>query len=83
MPWDPMKGPRLAPAWSAATKLLADDRWHPWSEVMEVMLEASDLQSRTCANLIYAGMKNGFIVKTGNYSQRTKKDTRQLGRAPR
>lgn len=81
MPWDPMKGERLAPAWAAALKLLDDGRWHPWGDVLAVMLDASDLKPGTCSNLIYAGIREGVLDRHGRYSQRTRRDTRVIAKA--
>lgn len=83
MPWDPMKGERLAPAWNAVRKLLADGRWHPWPEVVSAMLASSDLQRHTCNNLLYAGIKNGHLDRQGKYSQKTKKDNRNVAALPK
>lgn len=79
MPWDPMKGERLAPAWSAAVRLLKDGEWHPWDEVVQAMLDASDLQKKTCAGVLYGAIRNGHVHKLGKYDQKSKKDTRVLG----
>lgn len=81
MPWDPMKGERLAPAWTAALETLEDGEWHTWEEVLQAMTEASDILPRTCAGLIYAGVRNGALLKRGKYNQRFKKDHRQLRRS--
>lgn len=76
MPWDPMKGERLAPAWKAATDLLKDGRWRTWGSVIEAMLKASDLQRNTCQNILYGAMKHGHVIRRGKFDQKTKKDTR-------
>lgn len=78
MPWDPMQGKRLAPAWTAALRLLDDGDWHPWNEVLEVMLEASDLLPSTCKGLVYGGVRNGALEKKGTYVQRFKRDHRMI-----
>lgn len=83
MPWDPMQGERLAPAWAAALELLADGKWHPWEEVMGALSEASDLQWQTCKGLIYGGVRSGVLEKRGTYNQRLKKDHRMIRRADR
>lgn len=79
MPWDPMKGERLAPAWTAAVALLKDGKWHPWDEVVRVMVNSSDLQQRTCTNLLYAALKHGHINRMGKYDRKKKEDGRVLG----
>lgn len=80
MPWDPMKGERLAPAWRAALEVLSDDEWHPWEEIMEAMLGASDILPSTCKGLVYGGVREGVLDKKGRYNQRFKKDYRQIRR---
>lgn len=79
MPWDPMRGERLAPAWIAARRLLRDLKWHDWAEVRQAMIEASDLEPRTCDNLLYAAIKHNHIHRMGKYDRRTRKDGRVLG----
>ena len=81
MPWDPMKGERLAPAWTAALEILSDNEWHSWDEVTEAMLEASAILPDTCKGLVYGGIREGVLEKKGRYNQRFKKDHRQLRRA--
>lgn len=84
MPWDPMKGERLAPAWTAALKLLDDGAWHSWSEVTTAMLNASDLLPSTCSGLLYEAVKRDILERTGNYSARRKqRDKRKLRRVSR
>lgn len=45
--FDPMKGPRLAPAWLAMEELLLDGEWHYRDDLVEVGLAGSDLQRKT------------------------------------
>ena len=78
MPWDPMKGERLAPAWVAVKKLLEGGGQFAWGHVVREMLDASDLQRSTCNGLLYAAVKNGYLTRTGKYNQKTKRDTRKL-----
>lgn len=81
MPWDPMQGERLAPAWTAAMKLLDDGEWHPWEEVINALLDSSDLLPSTCKGLVYSGLREGVLEKRGQYNQRFKKDHRMIRRA--
>lgn len=80
MPWDPMKGQRLAPAWKAARRLVADGEWHDWQEVIDVMLKGSDLARKTCDGLLHKGIREGYLVRIGQYDQKAKRDERQVGR---
>lgn len=68
--FDPMQGPRLAPAWTAALDLLSDYEWHRWTDVVTRMIEHSDVQPKTASNLIHAGIRNEMFARRGKYPNR-------------
>lgn len=63
--WIPGKGARLAPAWEAADRLLADGDWHTWDDLISAMLRASDITLKTCDGLLYQGVQYNHFVSTG------------------
>jgi hypothetical protein len=75
-PWDPHRGERIGPVWDRILTTLGDGRWHPWTAVIDEVVPGSDVQVKTINNLIYSGLRNGHLVKKGQYFRKTRKDTR-------
>lgn len=53
--------PRLTPAWQTLLEQLADGLWHSRRELVDAMVEASDILPTTCSDLIRNGNKAGII----------------------
>lgn len=71
--FDPTQGPRLAPAWNAALKILTDREWRPWNDVVTAMTNASNIQPKTADSLLYDATTHGHIQRKGR-----RRDTRQV-----
>lgn len=59
--FDPLTYPRLARSWRAALALLDAGRWVTRDELYGAMLPASDLQKKTCGNLLAQGRQAGLF----------------------
>jgi hypothetical protein len=68
--WNPFKGARIGPAWARIVRALSDGQWRPWPEVQAAGLEGSDLFPATVNNLIYEGVKLGYLERDGRYARR-------------
>ena len=76
--WDPRRGDRIGPAWDRILSSLGDGHWRPWGEVVSSVMDGSGLQRSTVNNLMYEGVKHGYLERRGRYSSRTKEDTRHI-----
>lgn len=56
--FNPLPYPRLARAWRAALALLDSGDWVSREELYAAMLPASDLQKKTCSNLLADGRRS-------------------------
>ncbi|MCA1570773.1 MAG: hypothetical protein LC798_10745 [Chloroflexi bacterium] len=76
--FDPLKGERIKPAWLELLNTLADDDWHPWTELVHAMTAVSDIKTTTASNLIHNGVKAGILQRKGKYrtTRPTHTDTR-------
>lgn len=66
-------GERIKPAWEAAERTLADGEWHPWPEVVDVMLASSDVIDKTCSNLIWGAARAGDLEWDGGWQHRDRR----------
>lgn len=70
-PFDPLLGERIAPAWLAAAAILRDGEQHALADVLAAMLEASDVQPKTCANVLRNADRAGWVFRSGPNRNRT------------
>lgn len=63
--FDPLEGPRLRPAWIAATVALNDGNWHNRRDVIDAMLASSDVLPRTCAHILRQAAHADWLEKDG------------------
>lgn len=66
----PLAGPRTRPALDAAEALLADNQWHPWTEVVGAMLTASDVKAITASNRLHNLVTLGVLERQGRHPKR-------------
>lgn len=62
--WDT---PRTRPVKEALRDLLMDGRWHGHQEVIKRMLDAGDLNNRTCSNMLRELVKDWSLEARGSY----------------
>lgn len=68
---NPEKAPRIAPAASGLLLLLADQRWHSFTETVAAGARpAPDLAIRTITNLLSRAVRAGMIEKRGEYTRK-------------
>lgn len=63
-------GPRTRPAIGAAESFLADHNWHPWTAVVEAMLNASDLKPISASNRLHDLVRVGTLQRQGAHPNR-------------
>lgn len=60
-------GERIVPAWDAAMRMLADGAWHLRGDVIQRMLNASDVVAKTCSNRLHEAIAAGVLEQRGEY----------------
>ncbi|MFD7016062.1 hypothetical protein [Streptomyces sp. NPDC059928] len=69
---DPTQGSRLTPAWNTALTTLADGAWHPWTDLVTAMTNASDIKPVSASNLLHDAVRHGTLQRQGEHRDRTR-----------
>jgi hypothetical protein len=80
--WDPHKGERLGPAWDRILHELSHGEWQSWASLVEAVAPESGLVSKSVDNLIYNGIRHGFLMRRGRVNRRSKTDNRSVRLSP-
>lgn len=65
MTFNPHAGPRVGAAWDAALDALADESWHPWSELVPAMAAVSGMKPGSCEGVLHGAAKEGWVRHRG------------------
>ena len=68
--FDPSRGERLGPAWDRILTELANHRWRRRAEVVEAVLPASNLKTKSIDDLLYKGVQHGYLERRGRLQDR-------------
>lgn len=66
----PDVGVETRQAIEAAEAILGDGAWHPWTEVVDAMTAASNLQPKSASNRIHELVKAGNLERRGQHPNR-------------
>lgn len=79
-PWpdfNPHHPSRFAEAVHHINLCLADNRPHPWNEIVAIAT-AMGLTYKTADNIVRNMIRTGTLIRTGHYNRRTRQDNRTL-----
>ncbi|GAB5009531.1 hypothetical protein MAHJHV63_35180 [Mycobacterium avium subsp. hominissuis] len=80
-PWDDFD-PNHTSAFAAAVRqlerLLSDNHWHPWKDVITTVAPAHGLKPKTVDTVLRALVDRGQVERRGKYMPKSRRDHRMV-----